>query len=49
MSNITNLTQPSRGFAHYARLAARLLWIAIRLAAVLVIIRQGSTFFYQGF
>jgi hypothetical protein len=27
----------------------RAMWLAIRLAAVLVLIHQGSTFFYQGF
>jgi hypothetical protein len=27
----------------------RLLWIAVRLAAVFVMIRQGATFVYQGF
>jgi len=27
----------------------RLLWIAVRLAAVFVLIRQGATFAYQGF
>ena len=27
----------------------RAIWLAIRLAAVVVLIHQGSTFFYQGF
>jgi hypothetical protein len=32
-----------------ALLILRLMWIAVRLALVFVMIRQGSTFFYQGF
>jgi len=32
-----------------ARHALRLLWIAVRLAAVFVMMRQGATFVYQGF
>jgi hypothetical protein len=35
--------------ASLSRYALRLIWIALRLAAVFVMIRQGSTFVYQGF
>jgi hypothetical protein len=31
------------------RYVLRVLWIAVRLAAVIVLINKGSTFFYQGF
>jgi hypothetical protein len=31
------------------RYVLRVLWIAIRLAVVIVLIDKGSTFFYQGF
>jgi hypothetical protein len=31
------------------KLILRLSWIAIRFAAVFVLIRQGTAFFYQGF
>jgi hypothetical protein len=31
------------------RYVLRVLWIAVRLAAVVVLIDKGSTFFYQGF
>jgi hypothetical protein len=31
------------------RYGLRLLWIAVRLAAVFVFIREGATFVYQGF
>jgi hypothetical protein len=31
------------------RFFLRALWIALRLAAVIVVIDRGGTFFYQGF
>jgi hypothetical protein len=48
VSEMPYIPAPSKAVGRI-KLALRFLWIAIRLTAVFVLIRQGSAFFYQGF
>jgi hypothetical protein len=46
MPDDTNLPRNNPSALSYALTA---IWIAIRLVAVIILLRQGGTFFYQGF
>jgi hypothetical protein len=49
MSNLTRESEKKAKESNAAQFILRVLWIAVRLAAVLVFIDRGGTFFYQGF
>jgi hypothetical protein len=49
MSDLTNQSQPPAKENSNLNYALRVLWIAVRLCAVIILIDRGGTFFYQGF
>jgi len=49
MSDIPAERGPRNSAGLTIRYILRIAWIAVRLAAVLLFIHRGSTFFYQGF
>ena len=48
MSDLTNQAQPPAKDSAMT-FFLRVLWIAVRLCAVIILIDRGGTFFYQGF
>jgi hypothetical protein len=48
MSDLTNETPPAKETSAMSYVL-RVLWIAVRLCAVIILIDRGGTFFYQGF
>jgi hypothetical protein len=49
MSNLTNESQLPVKNSGAMTYILRVVWVAVRLCAVLVFIDRGGTFFYQGF
>jgi hypothetical protein len=49
MGELTNESQSPATDSGALTYVLRVLWIAVRLCAVIVLIDRGGTFFYQGF